>query len=979
MTRIAALLTLIALTGCRTKDDALGEDNLSGADSGVTPITDADGDGYSADEDCEDTDGLIHPGADEVCDGIDNNCDGNIDEGVSSTWYADTDGDGFGDAADSVEACEAPEGYVPIGNDCDDTSDDSYPGASEQCDGLDNDCDGEIDEDLQDIWYADADGDGFGDPDSSVEYCSHGACYATESTDCDDADADINPDAEEVCDGIDNDCDGGIDEGATSTWYADADGDGYGDEGSTTEGCDPGSGYTGTGGDCDDADADINPGAEEACDGADNDCDGDTDEDLKTETYYADDDGDGYGDAGSTTEDCGARSGYVADDTDCDDADADINPGAAEACDGVDNDCDGDIDEGATSTFYADADGDGYGDADSTVESCSAPSGYVADDTDCDDADADISPAGSESCDYVDEDCDGSTDEDFKTGSRYTDEENCGSCGNDCTALSLDNAESYCDTSLSTPDCDFTCDAGYYDANGDDSDGCECLYVSKDDAPFDGLDADCDGEDGNHDEAIHVSADGSASGTGSIDDPVDTITAGIALAVDGGYIYVLVAEGDYEESVVLEDGVSLYGGFDADFEERDAEEYPSSIVGQPGEPAMSGVGISSETLVDGFTIEGADAEDDGGSSVAVWLEDCTDALTLSDNTITAGRGEDGDDGDHGEHGVDGDDGTDGTDGDYTDCTLSFYGGGGGATSTASTCTTDTSGGDGGDGACPAWLSYQGDGSDGSGTDPGVAGVGACDGEIDGGYDCNTCFIDPSCWDTGTDGTDGGDGTDGASGAVGGTGGVSGGMWVAQGGGDGGDGSDGSGAGGGGAGSGAEVGSCTTDSHAGGTGGGGGAGGCAGLGGGGGTGGGSSFGLLVYCTGTCTSLPVLSGNLISSDNAGDGGDGGDGGLGGGGGDGGYGGAAARSTAWCGQDGGNGGLGGDAGDGGGGAGGSGGLSYAVYAVDVTPDSTWASAENTLEGGRAGSGGRGGAGGASNNDGEDGEDGEDGDQSW
>ncbi|MBD0837059.1 putative metal-binding motif-containing protein, partial [Aestuariibaculum suncheonense] len=85
-------------------------------------------------------------------------CDGEIDEGVKNTYYADNDGDGYGDAGSSMPACSAPEGYVSDNTDCDDTNITVYPGAEELCDGLDNDCDGEIDEGVKNTYYADNDG-----------------------------------------------------------------------------------------------------------------------------------------------------------------------------------------------------------------------------------------------------------------------------------------------------------------------------------------------------------------------------------------------------------------------------------------------------------------------------------------------------------------------------------------------------------------------------------------------------------------------------------------------------------------------------------------------------------------------------------------------------------------------------------------------------------------------------------------------------
>ncbi len=371
--------------------------------------------GYVADStDCDDTESAVNPGETEVCNSIDDDCDSSIDEGLGATLYADVDGDGYGDGGSSVSTCASPVGYVTDSTDCDDADAAIHPGATELCDGVDNDCDGSIDEGLSgSSYYADLDSDGYGDASSAVSACATPAGYVADDTDCDDSDAATNPGAAEVCDGLDNDCDGSVDEGlAISSYYADSDGDSYGDASLAASGCTAPVGYVADDTDCDDSDGAINPGATELCDGTDNDCDGSIDEGLLG-TYYVDADSDAYGDASASISACSTPAGYVANATDCDDADAAINPAASEVCDEVDNDCDGTVDEGfVTATWYDDADLDGYGDVDTAYTTCDgAPSGYIADNTDCDDTDATINPAAVEVCDTLDNNCDGSIDE----------------------------------------------------------------------------------------------------------------------------------------------------------------------------------------------------------------------------------------------------------------------------------------------------------------------------------------------------------------------------------------------------------------------------------------------------------------------------------------------------------------------------------------------------------------------------------------
>ncbi len=199
----------------------------------------------------------------------------------------------------------------------------------------------------------------------------------------------------------------------TDTFYVDNDADGFGDINNPVYGCTQPAGSVLDATDCDDTNAAVFPGATEICDGLDNDCNDQIDEGLAVMTYYVDSDGDGFGDTNISIDTCLAISGYVIDDTDCNDNDASIFPGAAEVCDGLDNDCNNLIDDGLTvTTYYMDNDGDGFGDASISIDTCQAISGYVIDDTDCNDNDANIFPGATEVCgDGLDNNCDGQADE----------------------------------------------------------------------------------------------------------------------------------------------------------------------------------------------------------------------------------------------------------------------------------------------------------------------------------------------------------------------------------------------------------------------------------------------------------------------------------------------------------------------------------------------------------------------------------------
>jgi hypothetical protein len=181
------------------------------------PCDDDDGDGYCASVDCDDADATAHPGATEVCDGVDNNCVGGVDEGLAFvTYHSDSDGDGYGDATMSFATCDGPPmGYVGDDTDCDDADATANPGATEICDGIDNDCQNGADDGLNfGTYYADSDGDGYGDPTIPDSSCSGAPMgYVVDMTDCDDGDGSTFPGASELCDGMDNDCDGTFDEG----------------------------------------------------------------------------------------------------------------------------------------------------------------------------------------------------------------------------------------------------------------------------------------------------------------------------------------------------------------------------------------------------------------------------------------------------------------------------------------------------------------------------------------------------------------------------------------------------------------------------------------------------------------------------------------------------------------------------------------------------------------------------------------------
>jgi len=268
----------------------------------------------------------------ESCDGKDNDCNGIVDNGMEpkAVFFKDADGDTYGGGSGSLQ-CGPFNGYVvQVDGDCNDGNDSVYPGATEKCNGVDDDCDAQMDE-----GYTVKDYDG--STKKLGETCGTGVC-ANGKVECL-----INGSAavcsssamadSETCDEKDNNCDGKTDESVQTAFYKDADGDTYGDATKSVWMCALPSGYSKNDKDCDDANKASFPVATELCDGADNDCDGDTDEGC-------DDDMDGFCDNSMPFLPTAACK-----EGDCNDAEGNINPDKADVCDNVDNNCDGQKDK----------------------------------------------------------------------------------------------------------------------------------------------------------------------------------------------------------------------------------------------------------------------------------------------------------------------------------------------------------------------------------------------------------------------------------------------------------------------------------------------------------------------------------------------------------------------------------------------------------------------------------------------------------
>ncbi|MBN2797532.1 MAG: lamin tail domain-containing protein [Deltaproteobacteria bacterium] len=552
----------------------------------VDPCGDLDGDGVTnCDGDCDEHDAQTYPGAAELPDLEDNDCDGVIDEG---TVFFDDDGDGY---------CEGPlscaDGTTP--GDCDDAAPSVHPGADEDGgagtgagNGVDDDCDGQVDNGTSEF---DDDGDG----------------YSELTGDCDDADPTVHPGRGELCDGIDNDCDGAVDN-------KDLDLDGHRDAACGGDDCDDANPYAFAGAeelcgngadddcdgvvdnrdedgdgwisafcggdDCHDGSAAVAPGMPELCDRLDNDCDGEIDN--------RDQDGDGYTDGACVGGD------------DCDDADDTVHPGAVEVCgDSVDEDCSGLIDD-------LDLDGDGYRDA------------ACAGGTDCDDGASAVHPLASEVCgDHVDNDCTGVVDDRDVDRDGYL-AAACG--GEDCDdgAASISPSRLEVCGNAVDEDCSGAIDDLDQDRDGWGAcDGSDCDDTDPAVNPgavevCDGADRDCSGVIDDRD----LDLDGHfplACGGDDCDDLDAASYPGAAERAD---------RADNDCDATVDEGTVLYDDDGDGYSESEGDCDDASAARSPALPELCGDGIDNDCS---RVVDDLDADGDGFFPVACGGHDCDDS------------------------------------------------------------------------------------------------------------------------------------------------------------------------------------------------------------------------------------------------------------------------------------------------------------------------------------------------------------------
>ncbi len=504
-------------------DDCDGLTDEEGADGCAAYFRDEDGDGYGVTEDsrclcgpdgpytageggdCSDGDAGVNPGVDESCGDLkDNDCDGGTDEEGAKgcvTYYLDHDGDQWGVATDSRCLCAPAGAYTStLPGDCDDMDPEVSTGQPETCDGKDNDCDGETDEEGAQgcqTWFKDADNDHFGVTSDAKCLCAPNEVYrATQGGDCDDSDPGVYPGATETCNGSDDDCDGQTDEEdaqGCETYFKNSDGDGYGVTGDTRCLCGPLGQYTvQQGGDCDDSDPGVYPGASETCNGSDDDCDGQTDEEDASgcSPHYFDGDGDGWGQDGNTKCLCAPAGKHTATKgQDCNDGDAAVNPGQLEKCgNSKDDNCNGQTDEEnaqGCQTYYQDNDQDGYGS--SSSKCLCGPSGTftASQPGDCNDSDAAVRPSATEVCgNGKDDNCNGSQNDDGAIG---------------CQTFLLDNDQDGYGVTGQTKCLCFGADKYTATQGGDCNDSDPAVRPNATEVCGNGKDDDCDGNQNEQD------------------------------------------------------------------------------------------------------------------------------------------------------------------------------------------------------------------------------------------------------------------------------------------------------------------------------------------------------------------------------------------------------------------------------------------------------------------------------------------------
>jgi hypothetical protein len=578
--------------------------------------------------------------------------------------------------------------------------------------------------------------------------------------------------------------------------------------------------------------------------------------------------------------------------------------------------------------------------------------------------DATAGPASpEETCDYADDDCDGSVDEGFINEGVYDTVAHCGACNINCNNLWPGGPENFnvvpvCTVVDEVATCDFQCAGLSVDADGVPDNGCE-------------LTPDLNG--------VYVTRPGNGGvdnpNCGAYDAPCASVGYGIARAVDEGRRRVRVSDGLFREAISLQAGVDVLGGHNGTNWVRDPDVNTTLLDGyEANAPAdravVRAVGITTATELSGFTLTAPNAGA-GGNSVALSIRNSSNALVIRNNVIQGGNGGAGASSDRGLNGDGGVNGAGGADSEIrSNCNATLPGAAGGIrTCTNPLGTAQASGGLGGISGCPSLGEENGPGQSGQGASPGAGGGGghsfqACQ----RGFSC--CVdpdepLEPSPGVTGGDGEDGGGGAgaDGSSSVVNG-------QWRGAGGAEGNHGSHGSGGGGGGTAAGVDAFTFHRQYYYGARGGGGGSGGCGATAGVGGTAGGGSLGvMMVFDTEPRTPalMPMLVENRLRRGLGGAGGAGGNGGTGGERGVGGTDGSGLDDgvLSFCMFDGALGADGGRGGHGGGGGGGAGGASFDLFVSGSGGLDPGYGETNLFEvANDVATGGRGGAGGNSNN---------------